>query len=100
MTDSNGRNGERDDRGRFRRGNRGGPGNPNVTRLAQWRGALEAVMEPERVRAVFVKLLESAEAGEQWAIREVLDRTLGKPAQSDILDRLDSLEQRIEGIQR
>lgn len=81
MTDSNRINGGRDDRGRFCKGNPGGPGNPNVTRLAQWRGALEVVVEPERLRRVVERLIEAAEAGEPWAVKELLDRTLGKPTQ-------------------
>ncbi len=100
MTDSNGANGDRDDRGRFRKGNAGGPGNPNVTRLAQWRGALEAVMTPERLRAVFTRLLDAAEAGEPWAVKETLDRTIGRPGQADVLDRLDRLEARIAARER
>ena len=92
MTDSNGPDGYRDERGRFRRGNPGGPGNPNVTRLAQWRGALEAVMTPERLRKVFSRLLQAAEDGEPWAVREVLDRTMGKPGQADLIERVNRLE--------
>ena len=95
MTDSNGGNGGRDGRGRFRKGNRGGPGNPNVTRLSQWRGALESAIDPERLRRVVVKLVEAAERGEQWAVKELLDRTLGRPAQTDILDRIDRLEAQV-----
>ena len=96
MTVSNGSNGERDGRGRFRKGNSGGPGNPNVTRLSQCRGALEAVVTPERMRTVFNQLLEAAERGESWAVRELLDRTLGKPTNAEVLERIDALEQCME----
>ena len=95
MTVSNGSNGARDAKGRFAKGNPGGPGNPHVTRLRQWREALEAELTPARLRRIYGKLVEAAEAGEPWAIREVLDRTLGRPAQADVLDRIDALERRL-----
>jgi hypothetical protein len=40
--------------------------------------ALNAVKR-EDVEAIMAKLIEQAKAGEAWAIREFLDRVLGKP---------------------
>ena len=78
---ANGANGlaERDSKGRFLPGNPGGPGNPQARNVATWRKALAASVSPEDVAEVATKLTEAAKAGEPWAIRELLDRCLGKP---------------------
>lgn len=74
-----GNGGDRDARGRFTSGNSGGPGNPHVKAVAAWRSALTRVVSPADIEAVLRKLLECAKAGEPWAIKELLDRCLGKP---------------------
>jgi hypothetical protein len=74
-----GNGGGRDAHGRFTRGNSGGPGNPHVKSVAAWRSALARVILPADIEAVLRKLLECAKAGEPWAIKELLDRCLGKP---------------------
>ena len=76
---TNGGNGDRDAHGRFARGNSGGPGNPHIKTVAAWRSALARVVSPADIEAVLRKLLERAKAGEPWAIKELLDRCLGKP---------------------
>ena len=73
-----GNGGDRDARGRFTKGNSGGPGNPHVKSVAAWRSALARVISPADIEAVLRKLLERAKAGEPWAVRELLDRCLGK----------------------
>ncbi len=83
---ANGENGRavRDDRGRFRPGNRAavGRGNPHADRVHAWRAALAATVTEDDLRAVIGKLVEAAKAGKPWAIRELLDRCLGKPTQA------------------
>lgn len=79
---ANGDNGlpvERDRRGRFLPGNSGGPGNPQARNVSTWRAALAGSVSPEDVVEVTQRLVEAAKAGEPWAIRELLDRCLGKP---------------------
>lgn len=73
--------GDRDAHGRFTRGNSGGPGNLHIKAVAAWRSALVRVVSPKDIEAVLKKLLKCAKAGDPWAIREVLDRCLGKPHQ-------------------
>ena len=78
----NGENGlveTRDSKGRFLPGNPGGPGNPQARNVATWRKALADTVSFEDVAEVTQKLLDAAKAGEPWAIRELLDRVLGKP---------------------
>ena len=52
---------------------------------------LNAVTE-EDIRELVGRLLELAKSGELRAIKEVLDRTLGRPVEADLLERLEQLE--------
>jgi hypothetical protein len=65
-------------RGRFAQGNLGGPGNPYARRTAALRSALLESVTEQDIRAVARALLKRAKAGEIPAIRELLDRLLGK----------------------
>ena len=69
----------RDERGRFVPGTCGGPGNPNAKRVSEWRQALVEAVSKEDLVEVIKRLVVAAKAGEPWAVREVLDRCLGKP---------------------
>lgn len=64
---------------------RGGqPGNDNATKSKQWRSALDRAIaqdDGKRLRAAAEKLLDLAEAGEGWAVKELGDRLDGKAAQ-------------------
>ena len=92
---ANGGNGQRgrDSRGRFRSGNRAaaGRGNPHADRVNAWRTALAATVTEDDLRTVIAKLVELAKAGERWAVREMLDRCLGRPAQ-EVTSRAADLE--------
>ena len=46
----------------------------------------------EQMRDIITKLIDLARSGDVRAIKEVLDRTLGKPVESDFMERLESLE--------
>ena len=93
----NGANGDgRDACGRFVKGNRGGPGNPHAKAAGAWRSALTRVVLPSDVEAVLAVLVKRAKAGEPWAVRELLDRCLGKVRQSDVeVDGGDGMELRV-----
>ena len=75
----NGDNGGRDGSGRFAAGNPGGPGNPYASAVSKWRRALSAAVTPQDIQDIVLRLVDKAKAGEAWAIKEVLDRTLGRP---------------------
>ena len=65
-------------RGQFAKGNEGGPGNPYAKRVAALRSALlESVTEAD-IRAVARALVKRAKEGDVPAVRELLDRLLGK----------------------
>jgi hypothetical protein len=87
----NGQNG-RDGRGRFAKGNRGGPGNPFARRIAQLRRALLAAVSEDDVAAVTRRLLEQAKAGDVAAARVLLAYVIGQPAPPVDPDTLDLQE--------
>jgi len=82
-SDANGANGAdvRDGAGRFVAGNPGGPGNPIAKATASWRRALAEAVTADDLGAVLAALVEQAKAGEPWAVRELLNRCLGKPSE-------------------
>lgn len=68
--------------GQFIVGNKGGPGNPAAAAVARNRQALLEAVEPDQLRAVVLKLVEQALAGDVAAARLVLERLCGKPEAS------------------
>lgn len=75
--------GERDTRGRFRTGNRGGPGNPKAgVRARMWHEWMECADEAH-VRRVYRTVLDAALSGDMEAARIFLDRTLGKVSEHE-----------------
>jgi len=77
---TNGDNGHgRDRRGRFVAGNPGGPGNPHARTVAACRRAFLEAVTPADIRKVARTLVRMAIAGDLGAIKELLDRTVGKP---------------------
>ena len=77
---TNGSNGGRDARGRFAKGNSGGPGNPNAQHVAKLRDGFRSACTLADVRAICRRLVAMAKKGNVLAAREVLDRTIGKSA--------------------
>jgi len=70
---------ERDEKtGRFLLGNPGGNGSPHAARAAAWREEFRLAVTPARMRTVIEKLLTAGEAGEPWAIHELLEKCYGK----------------------
>jgi hypothetical protein len=92
----NGSNG-RDSHGRFTAGNAGGPGNPHVMQTAKLRAKLLEAVMPDDIEAVIKQLVTMARSGDMPAIRELLDRVLGKPNSSDLAERVERLEALVEG---
>ncbi|MEX0655535.1 MAG: hypothetical protein WD151_15545 [Phycisphaeraceae bacterium] len=77
----NGANG-RDARGRFVKGNAGGPGNPHIQKVAKLKAVMLEAVTQKDLRAIVKVLIEKARAGDVTAAREVMDRCFGKPSQS------------------
>lgn len=68
-------------RGKFAKGNRGGPGNPFVKQQKEWQRRFYEAMTPEDFSEVMEQLKKAACNGEKWAVLEILTRCLGKPAE-------------------
>jgi len=71
---------------------RGAPqGNQNAakSRLFYDKLRLVLVQEPERLRKIADQLVTQAEAGEPWAIKEIIDRVDGKAIQATTIENAD-----------
>lgn len=79
----------RDANGRFAKGNSGGPGNPHAQRTSQLRAMLLDCVADKDFKAVVAKLLAMAKAGDLAAIKELLDRMMGKPKASVELQQVE-----------
>jgi hypothetical protein len=82
----------RDARGRFAKGNGGGPGNPFARQTAALRRALTAAVTEADMQAVAGQLVTQAKLGHLAAIKLLLAYVLGKPAEPVNPDTLDVQE--------
>lgn len=87
----------RDHRGRFGAGNKLAKRNPLNRKVQQYRSALLRAVSAKDMAEVVRKLVEQAKAGDRLAIAELLDRTIGRPVQADVLSRLEALEDMMAG---
>lgn len=67
-------------------------GNNNAIKGKRWSAAIDRALESkskaEGIQALdklAEKLIEAAEAGEQWALKELGDRLEGRPAQTTVI---------------
>jgi hypothetical protein len=88
----------RDSKGRFVAGNRGGPGNPYGRQVAKLRSALLSAVDPKDIKQIVAKLIVRSKEGDIVAIRELLDRCIGKAVEMDFIERLEKLEDTLNDI--
>lgn len=62
------------------------------------RSAILAAVTPEDIDAIVRAMIQRAKGGDMVATKELLDRAVGKPAQGDIAERLEALEQLAERL--
>lgn len=86
----------RDERGRFVKGNPGGPGNPLAKKVMKLRSALLDAVTKEDLIGVVNALVGKAKEGDTAAAKILFDRLLGRPLEADILERIEALEKRVE----
>src|SRR5688572_1230512 len=89
----------RDGSGRFVPGNKGGPGNPFARKVGRLRSALLETVTEDDMRAVAAQLVAMARGGNLPAIKELIERTLGRSVEADFLERLDELEKHLTQAQ-
>jgi hypothetical protein len=79
----------RDTKGRFARGNPGGPGNPFTRQLAALRKELVNFFHEERIKELAFILFEKAARGDMAAMKLVFQYVIGKPQPAVDPDRVD-----------
>jgi hypothetical protein len=77
-------NAERDEKGRFSRGNPGGPGRAKGRGYELQRAAQDAVT-PEHVAAMMRKAMRLALEGSLTAMRFVMERTVGRAPEAQVI---------------
>jgi hypothetical protein len=82
----------RDSRGRFTKGNPGGPGNPFARHQAALRQALCQAVSQQDIQAIAHRLVVQAQAGDVAAAKLLLAYAVGKPAEPADPDTLDQHE--------
>jgi hypothetical protein len=70
----------KDKKGRFTKGNSGGPGNPLVGKMMRFKRALLDATSPAQAQRIFKKCAKLAEEGNLKAIQLYLAYIAGKPA--------------------
>jgi hypothetical protein len=81
--------GGRDARGRFAKGNPGGPGNPFARQTARLRQALVAMVKEDDILDIAAMLIVKAKGGDLVAAKLLLSYVVGKPTAAPDPDRLD-----------
>jgi hypothetical protein len=84
--------GERDEAGKFTKGNKGGPGNPFNRRVCELRKLLLEAVGPAELRAMLDAVLAKAKAGDVAAAKLILQYAIGKPTPAPDPDRVDVAE--------
>jgi hypothetical protein len=88
----------RDAKGKWIKGHsQPGPGNPLAARVAKLRSALLDAVTPDDMREIVRKLVSLAKDGDTIAARILFDRVLGRPIESDLLARIEELEEQLGG---
>lgn len=82
----------RDSKGRFIKGNPGGPGRPPAASAHEHRRAMLAAVGPDVVARVMRKLAAQALEGDVAAARLLPDRVLGRVMDAELQERLERLE--------
>ena len=88
----------RDSKGRFCKGNPGGPGNPFARQVAQLRQVFVDRVDEDKLEALVDMLLEKALAGDVAATKLVLAYTLGRPAVTSLVIGARTSEQLADNL--
>jgi hypothetical protein len=89
----------KDSKGKFTVGNRYGVGNPLSRQVNELRVALINRVTCRDIEDIIDALIKQAKAGSVVSAREILDRCLGRPLESDILEKIETLERTLNELQ-
>lgn len=78
--------------GQFKKGHKGGPGNPHAAQVAKLRSALLSAVTPEKMKAIVDSMIEQAVDGNAIAAKEIFQRTFGPAIAIDLIERLEAVE--------
>jgi hypothetical protein len=96
--------GDRDHKGQFVKGWRGGPGSPKAKYARKLRArlneALHEMCTPDRLKTVVDAMLKEAEAGNVAAAKFIFERLDGTPVQKDFLSDIDEIRGTLEQMRR
>lgn len=84
--------------GRFLPGNKLAKGNPHNKKVQQIRAALFEAVTKRDAKKIAKVIVQKAINGDLAAAKEFFDRTIGRAAQSDVLERLAGLEDRVNAL--
>lgn len=90
--------GNRNEQGRFIKGNRAGKGRPIGSRVDALRRALIEAVTTDDIRSIIGAVIIQARNGDINAAKLVFSQVLGNPAQMDIIER--SGLKRLEDVER
>lgn len=91
---------ERAKDGKFLKGFTPNPkGNPMLGRVQKLRSAMLTACTDEDMASIMIKLIDMAKRGNLEAIKEVFQRTVGKPVELDLMDQIERLEQAVAAMQ-
>ena len=79
----------RDARGRFTKGNKGGPGNPFARKVAALRRAMVNFVSEDDLKHIVFVIKMRAEGGDMAAAKLLLQYVIGKPTETVDPDRVD-----------
>src|SRR5262249_26958044 len=79
---------DRDERGRFTKGNKGGPGNPFAREVGVLRATMVHAFPPKGFMRLVEVLRQKAEGGDMLAMKYILQYVLGKPTETVDPDRI------------
>jgi hypothetical protein len=93
---------DRDERGQFIRGNRGGPGNPGIGELAKHRVHFAKSIQLEDIDAVIAvirRVMANGKDGDALrAAFDLLNRTIGVPFSSEGREIVERIQARFEEL--
>ena len=81
--------GQREADGKFRAGNKGGPGNPFNRRVSEMRKSMLEAVSQEDLQQITAAMVAKAKSGDVAAAKLVLQYVVGKPSAAPDPDRVD-----------